>query len=438
MESIWKKTAELPEFHTLTKDIRTKVLIIGGGMAGILCAYFLQRSGVDYCLLEADTICSGVTGNTTAKITSQHGLIYDSLISRAGREIADGYLCANELALKRYKDLGWLIDCDMKEVDSYVFDRMDAEKLKREAAAVMQLGFPAEYVGQVDLPFETAGAVRFPNQAQFHPLKFVAAIAKNLNIYEHSPVREMTEYFALTDHGSVAAEKVIVATHFPFINRRGSYFVKLYQERSYVLSLKNTEIPDGIYLEAKKGGLSLRGYEDTLLLGGITHRTGKEPDGFEKLREQAKLYFPEAEITGQWAAQDCMTLDGLPYIGNYSSSTPDLFVAGGFGKWGMTGAMISAIVLSDLVQGRENEFAAIFNPSRGILKPQLAINMWEAMKGILKPHVKNRCTHMGCVLHWNAKEQTFECPCHGSCFDASGEVLENPARHKLENKSDVF
>lgn len=404
MESIWKKTAELPEFHTLTKDIRTKVLIIGGGMAGILCAYFLQRSGVDYCLLEADTICSGVTGNTTAKITSQHGLIYDSLISRAGREIADGYLRANELALKRYKDLGWLIDCDMKEVDSYVFDRMDAEKLKREAAAVMQLGFPAEYVEQVDLPFETAGAVRFPNQAQVHPLKFVAAIAKNLNIYEHSPVREMTEYFALTDHGSVAAEKVIVATHFPFINRRGSYFVKLYQERSYVLSLKNTEIPDG----------------------------------FEKLREQAKLYFPEAEITGQWAAQDCMTLDGLPYIGNYSSSTPDLFVAGGFGKWGMTGAMISAIVLSDLVQGRENEFAAIFNPSRGILKPQLAINMWEAMKGILKPRVKNRCTHMGCVLHWNAKEQTFECPCHGSCFDASGEVLENPARHKLENKSDVF
>ena len=167
MESIWKKTAELPEFHTLTKDIRTKVLIIGGGMAGILCAYFLQRSGVDYCLLEADTICSGVTGNTTAKITSQHGLIYDSLISRAGREIADGYLRANELALKRYKDLGWLIDCDMKEVDSYVFDRMDAEKLKREAAAVMQLGFPAEYVEQVDLPFETAGAVRFPNQAQF-------------------------------------------------------------------------------------------------------------------------------------------------------------------------------------------------------------------------------------------------------------------------------
>ena len=200
MESIWKKTAELPKFHTLTKDIRTKVLIIGGGMAGILCAYFLQRSGVDYCLLEADTICSGVTGNTTAKITSQHGLIYDSLISRAGREIADGYLRANELALKRYKDLGWLIDCDMKEVDSYVFDRMDAEKLKREAAAVMQLGFPAEYVEQVDLPFETAGAVRFPNQAQFHPLKFVAAIAKNLNIYEHSPVREMTEYFALTDH----------------------------------------------------------------------------------------------------------------------------------------------------------------------------------------------------------------------------------------------
>lgn len=147
-----------------------------------------------------------------------------------------------------------------------------------------------------------------------------------------------------------------------------------------------------------------------MLLGGITHRTGKEPDGFEKLREQAKLYFPEAEITGQWAAQDCMTLDGLPYIGNYSSSTPDLFVAGGFGKWGMTGAMISAIVLSDLVQGRENEFAAIFNPSRGILKPQLAINMWEAMKGILKPHVKTGAPIWGVFCTGMQKNRLLSVP----------------------------
>lgn len=432
MSSVWTETVKMPEFGTLKRDIRTNVLIIGGGMAGILCAYFLQQAGVDYCLLEGREICSGVTQNTTAKITAQHGLIYDKLLRYGGRERAGLFLKANQLAVKRYRDLGWLIDCDMEEADAFVYERENRKKLERELRALEHLGYPAEFIEHPNLPFETAGAVRFEKQAQFHPLKFAASIAKNLQIYEHSPVREMTEYFALTDKGSVAAEKVIVATHFPFINRRGSYYLKMYQERSYVLALKQAARVDGMYIDGEKGGLSFRNYGDFLLFGGGGERTGKKKDGFEQLRGAARRYYPDAEIVTEWATQDCMSLDGMPYIGKYSSHTPDLFVASGFHKWGMTGAMLSAIILSDLVQGKENEFAHIFSPSRSILKPQLAVNAWEAMKGILKPYGGCRCSHMGCVLQWNAGEQTWDCPCHGSRFACTGEVLDNPALHQMK------
>lgn len=434
MESIWTETVEMPEFPQLKKDIRTKVLIIGGGMTGLLCAYFLQQAGVDYCLAEKNTICGGITKNTTAKITAQHGLIYDRLLRKEGIKTAEAYLRVNELAVKRFRDIGWFAECDMEEQDAYVYALKDQEVLKREMEALEKLGSNASFIENPGLPFETAGAIRFQGQAQFHPLKFAAAIAKNLNIYEQSEIREMTEYFALTADGSIAAEKVIIATHFPFINKRGSYYLKLYQERSYVIALSNAPKVDGMYIDAKKGGFSFRNYGDLLLLGGGSHRTGKtnaknggQVCGMEGLELFAKEHWKDAEIEAKWAAQDCMSLDGMPYIGNYSSSTPDLYVASGYNKWGMTGSMLAAMILSDLVQGKENEYAKLFSPSRSIVKPQLAVNTWEAMKGILKPVHQNRCSHMGCVLQWNAQEKTWDCPCHGSRFDDGGKLLDNPA-----------
>lgn len=434
MASIWTQTAELPEFPSLDKDIRTHVLIIGGGITGILCAYYLHNAGVDYCLLEKNSICSGITQNTTAKITSQHGLIYSRLIRGEGAEKAGLYLKAMEFAKKRYHDIGSFADCDMEEKDAYVYARNDRAALEKEMAALERIGFQAELTEQTKLPFETVGAIRFPNQLQFHPLKFLSALSQGLNIYEHSEVREMTEYFALTGKGSVAAEKVIVATHFPFINTRGSYFMKLYQERSYVLGLKNAMDVEGMYIDAEKGGFSLRNYGDLLLFGGGSHRTGKCMSGCEALKKSAAEYFKDAEIAAEWAAQDCMSLDGMPYIGPYSHSTPDLFVGTGFNKWGMTGAMLTAMILTDEVQGKENEFAALFSPSRNIIKPQLAVNAFEAMKGILHFSRHSRCSHMGCVLQWNSAEQTWECPCHGSRFNQDGELLDNPARNPMKKK----
>lgn len=433
-DTLWTENIKMPEFPTLKKDIRTDVLIIGGGLAGVLCAYYLQRAGVDYCLLEADRICRGITAKTTAKVTILQGLIYEKVLGRLGHEKAALFLKANEQALCNYKYLGKMIPCDFNEQDAYLYARKERRRLESEMQALACLGGNADIVERTNLPFPVAGAICCPNQAQLHPLKFAAGIAGNLKIYENSRVREMTEYFALTDKGSVTAEKIIIATHFPFINTRGSYYMKMYQQRSHVIALEYAPDLKGMYLAAEKEGFSFRNYENYLLIGEKGKRTGKKNEYWKPLRTLAEEYFPSAREVCAWANQDCMTLDGMPYIGAYSKNTPDLFVATGFNKWGLTGAMLSAMVLSELVREKESPYAQIFSPSRNMLKPQLFINLGEAAKGICTPGRNHRCAHMGCTLKWNPKEQAWECPCHGSRFDMKGECLENPAAHGLKTK----
>ena len=430
--SLWKETWERPRFAPLEGDARTDTLIVGGGLAGVLCAWALDRAGADYLLLEAETICHGVTGDTTAKITSQHGLIYDKLLQTFGAGKAGQYLAANQAALDRYRTLCRDIDCGFEEKPAYVYAREDGQKLRRELAALEALGFPGELVERPPLPFPTAGAVRFPRQAQFHPLRFAAAMAKGLRICEHTPVRELVGLTAVTDRGRVQAEKIIVATHFPFLNKHGSYFLKLYQRRSYVIALENARDLGGMYLDEARDGLSFRNYENLLLIGGGGHRTGKRGGGWGELRAFAAKHFPQAVERYHWATQDCMSLDGVPYIGPYSAATPDLFVATGFNKWGMTSAMVSAMVLRDLVQGKESPFAAVFSPSRSILHPQLAVNGFEAVASLLTP-TPRRCPHLGCALEWDPQERSWDCPCHGSRFTENGTLIDNPATGDLRS-----
>lgn len=432
MESLWEQTWTKPSFPALEGDRNTDVLIIGGGMAGILCADQLHRAGVPYVLVEAETICSGITQNTTAKITSQHGLIYDKLISRFGIERAKQYLSANEAALQAYRKLCQTIDCDFEEKAAYTYSLYERRKIERELSALEKLGFPAEFVDRLPLPFPVAGAVRFPNQAQFHPLKFASGIAKDLHIYEHTRVRELVGTTAVTNRGRIRAKKIIVTTHFPFLNKHGSYFLKLYQHRSYVIALKNAPDVGGMYLDAAQAGMSFRNHENLLLIGGGDHRTGKKGGGWKELREFARRHYPQAEEQSHWATQDCMSLDGVPYIGPYSASTQDLYVATGFNKWGMTSSMVSAMILSDLVQGKENPYGEVFSPSRSILHPQLAINGLEALVNVLTPTTR-RCPHLGCALKWNAIEHTWDCPCHGSRFTEDGTLLDNPATGDLKS-----
>ena len=210
------------------------------------------------------------------------------------------------------------------------------------------------------------------------------------------------------------------------MNKHGSYFLKLYQDRSYVIALNNVEDVHGMYMDEEKTGKSFRNYKDLLLIGGGSHRTGKAGGNWEELREFAKQYFPEAEEKYAWATQDCMSLDQIPYIGRYSKRTPDLYVASGYNKWGMTTSMVAAMLLCDLVLEKKNEWEEVFSPSRSILKPQLFINGVEATKNLLTPTMR-RCPHLGCALKWNSTEQTWDCPCHGSRFEKDGKIINNPA-----------
>ena len=431
MASLWEETWRPPEFPRLEGDVDTHVLVVGGGMAGVLCAYFLHRAGVPYVLAEADTIGSGVTKNPTAKITSQHGLIYHQLVRRWGVERARQYLAAQEEALERYRTLCRDIDCGFEEKDAYVYALDSREKIDRELSALERLGAPKEFAGALPLPFPVAGAVRFPRQAQFHPLRFLAAISNGLHVYERTPVRQLAGTTAVTDRGRITARKIIVATHFPFLNKHGGYFLKLYQHRSYVIALENAPDLGGMYLDQVQGGMSFRNYQGLLLVGGGSHRTGKQGGNWREPREFAASRWPQAVERYHWAAQDCMSLDGAPYIGPYSKSTQGLYVASGFNKWGMTSSMVAAMVLSDLVQGRENPFAQTFSPSRSMLRPQLALNGLEAAVSLMTP-VTRRCPHMGCALKWNPQERSWDCPCHGSRFTAGGQLIDGPATGDLE------
>ena len=432
-DSFWTKNVKMPRFPALNGAMKTDVLIIGGGMAGLLCAYELRQAGVDCLLIEANRIGRGITAGTTAKITSQHGLCYSKLLQKFGPEIARGYWSANQSALVRYRELAADIPCDFERKDNFIYTLEDTAPLDAELEALHAAGIPGELVHELPLPVSTVGAVCFRNQAQFHPLKFLATIARGLNIREKTLAYKIEKGRVWTSQGCIRAKNIIVATHFPILNRRGLYFVKQYQSRSYVMALEGAEVPEGMYLDGSGSGFSFRSHGDTLLLGGGGHRTGKESLGWKPLADFAQTHYPCSRETQRWAAQDCMTLDGIPYIGQYSPHTPWLYVASGFNKWGMTGSMVAAMLLRDTVLGKENPYDHIFDPHRSMLHPQLAANAWESAVHLMKP-TGPRCPHLGCALEWNPQEHSWDCPCHGSRFDHNGKLQDNPAVRDMKDR----
>ncbi|MFQ9726443.1 MAG: FAD-dependent oxidoreductase [Clostridium perfringens] len=476
MKSVWSESCKFRKREALNKDIKTDVLIIGAGIAGILTAYMLKQKGRDVVLIDAAEIASGNTKNTTAKITSQHDLIYSKLISEFGEEKARQYAKANELAIKKYKEIieDKRIECDFEEKPAYVYSLNEVDVLKEEVEAAKKLGIDAEFVQEANLPFKINGAVKFNNQAQFNPLKFLKGISNELVIYENTRALEIKENLVVTSGGNITANNIVVATHYPIMNAPGYYFMKMHQERSYVLALENTSEIDGMYIDLNKEGYSFRTYNNLLLLVGISHKTGENEEGgsYDELRKVAKELYPKAKEKYYWSAQDCMTIDGIPYIGRYSSETPNIYVATGFNKWGMTSSMVSAMIISDMILEKENDFSEIFSPRRFDLSlsiNNIANDLIETAKNFIAQkvyipsseieHIKNghggiieyngekvgvyknkegkeffvstKCTHLGCQLSWNADELTWDCPCHGSRFDYKGRLIGSPATKDL-------
>lgn len=476
MKSVWSESCNFRTREVLNKDIKTDILIIGGGIAGILTAYMLKESGRDVVLIDGSKIVNGNTKNTTAKITSQHDLIYNKLIAEFGEEQARQYAKANELAIKKYKEIidKRKIDCEFEEKPAYIYSLNEIDSLKDELEAAKKVGINAEWVEDSTLPFKIKGAIKFNNQAQFNPLKFLKDISDDLTVYENTRALEIKENLVITNRGSITANSIVVATHYPIMNTPGYYFMRMHQERAYVIALENTNNIDGMYIDVDKNGYSFRSYKDLLLLGGMKQRTGENEKGgtYDELRRIAKELYPNSKEKYHWSAQDCMTIDGIPYIGRYSDETPNIYVTTGFNKWGMTSSMVSAMIISDMILGKENDFSEIFSPKRFDLSVSISNIAKDTIKtaknfiaqkiyipSINIEHIKNghagvveyngekvgvykdnegkefvvttKCPHLGCELHWNADELTWDCPCHGSRFDYKGQLIGSPATKGL-------
>lgn len=491
--SIWEKSTNHKAHPALSENISTEIAVIGAGLAGILTANRLKEDGCDVTVIEAGTVGSGQTKNTTAKITAQHDFFYSSLIKDLGEENARLYAEANMKAIAAYTEIikKENIDCDFEMQNAYLYSSISDEKVKEEYDAAQKLGISCEVTNKTTLPFKTVSALRFPNQAQFHPLKFLYTLSDRLKIYEHSKVISVnenangkSEIAVESKHGTftVKAGSVIFACHYPFVNIPGYYFIRMHQERSYVLALANVISDNGTYLSGINKGkpyegmyycidedkFSFRQAGSLILFGGGSHKTGETDENkYEMLRSAARQYFPEAEEAAHWSAQDCITGDYVPFIGKYSNDTLNWYIATGFKKWGMTSSMISADIISDLICERSNPYADVFSPQRHNLSADLKEMLsdgYNAVKGLSKSAAdifkddkriktgqtecectgKNeeikvglpggepvRCTHLGCKLTYNPGEDSFDCPCHGSRFTRDGKLIEGPAQTNL-------
>ncbi len=476
--SIWSEGIMIPKRERLNKNIETEVAVIGAGMAGVLIAERLRKSGKRVVVLEADRIASGQTKNTTAKITMQHGCKYSQLAKSLGIDTARLYAKANLDAV------GWFekfikennISCDFERRSAFIYTKKDPLVLKEEYSVYQQMGVAASLTDKTELPFGVKAALEVENQAQFSPLKFISAVVPDLEIYEQTRVKRVKGQMLYCDGAVVYAQHIVFATHYPFVNFPAMYFLRLHQERSYVLALENTSKINGMYIGIDDNGYSFRSYGNYLLLGGGSHRTGENSAGgmYAELRSAAQRYFKNFKEVSHWSAQDCISADTVPYIGQFSKSRPNWYVATGFGKWGMTASCVAADIICDLVCKKQNQYTNVFSPARISVKALSGIagEGRQAVKGLLirnlqipreklcdipvghggivvyrgerigvyreseQKHycVSVKCPHLGCRLEWNADEKSWDCPCHGSRFDYTGKLLDNPAQIDLKHK----
>lgn len=493
-EPYWRESAPLPSFPQLTEDTQADVCIVGAGITGITTAYQLVQDGYNVVLLDANQILNGTTGHTTAKVTAQHGLIYDEFIQHIGLEKAKLYYEANSDALHFIRNLvnQKHLECDFSDQEAMIYatSEEDNKKVMQEWAAYQKLGIPSEMREKVPFAIPTKSVLVMNNQAQFHPLQYLKHLVETIvekggRIFEQTvatDVKETSELHVVTRGGArVKCKQVIACSHFPFYDGKGFFFTRMYAERSYIVAAKTEkEFRGGMYLSAGQPTRSLRSVtingEKHILIGGDGHKTGQGKDTlkhYQALRDFGEELFGIKEISYRWSAQDLYTLDKVPYIGQITSGKSNIFIATGYRKWGMTNGTAAALLLQDLVNGRKNKYEDLFTPSRFVADPSLkkfistnmdvaghllegkledptktpdelgldeggVVSLNGRRAGVYKDEkgelhcVDTTCTHLGCEVEWNHGERSWDCPCHGSRFSIHGDVLEGPAEKPLE------
>ena len=488
--SLWLATAESTAYPELEGDPDFDVAVLGGGIAGLTTALLLKREGARVAVLEARQVGSGVTGCTTAKVSALQQAVYQQIRSRHGADgataYAEGSVAGVELIAELAAEEG--IECDLERRPTFTYAAEEGERsaVESEHEATCEAGLAVELVEETDLPYPTYGAVRLDDQLQFHPVRYVQGLARAVDgdgsaVFENSRalrVETGDPCRVHTERGTVSADQVVVATHYPLLDR-SLFFARLEPVRSYCIAARiNGEAPRGMSISAGGTTRSVRSHDEQLIVGGEGHTTGARdatPERFERLEQFARDHWDVAEVTHRWSAQDPVSWDHLPVVGRYHPRSERLFVASGFHKWGLSTAGFAARIISDLIGGRDNPWAERFNPSRfgvrgvpklaqmnakvaldffgdranpslrtstGDLSPGEArvvrdrlgkTGVFRAEDGSLNA-VSLRCTHLGCLVRFNAAERSWDCPCHGSRFDVDGAVLEGPATQPLERK----
>lgn len=492
--SFWLDSTEKTNYPTLEEDIRVDVAIVGGGMVGITTAFLLKEAGLQVAVLEADSILQGTSGHTSAKITSQHGLIYHKIKNEMGHEKAEQYADANESAIRMISDLieEKNIDCDFSWQPAYLFTQSDdyVQKIIDETKTASTLGIMASYTETIPLPISIKAGLKFDGQAQFHPRKYLLALAKDIpgngsHIFEQTralDIQRDNSPRVITEKGhKVVASNVIIASHYPFYDKPGLYFSRVYPERSYILGITiKDKFPLGMYINAEEPSRSLRSQsfqdKELILVGGEHHKTGHGEnlsDHYRKLVNFSNELFQVNDILYRWSAQDGSSPDGVPYIGQLAPTTPNIYVATAFQKWGMTTSTLAAILLTDLIIKGESPWSPVFNPSRLVpstdaiasfikQNTDVAVNLvsGKILSGQIQEQIQNNeakifkidgqsigayrdkdgnlhlvdttCGHMGCEVRWNNADNTWDCPCHGSRYSIDGDIIEGPTVKPLK------
>ena len=494
--SLWLATTPETDFPKMPKDVTVDVAVIGGGIAGISTAFMLKQAGLTVAVVEAGRVVESVTGNTTAKVTALHSLIYDHLISQFGEDGARQYADAQTAAIEKIASLVEenKISCDFRRAPAYTYTESDEglDQIKAEVEAATKLGLPASYVETTPLPFPVRGAVKFDSQAQFHPRKYLLALAGKLSgdghyVFEGTRALDVEDgdpCRVKTDRGTVTAKSVVITTHFPFKDPN-IYFAAMHPGRSLVLGCRlEGPVPEGMYISTGEDMHSFRSNPaedggEIWMVGGEKFKTGQGGDiegRFKRLEIYARARFDVRSIEYRWATQDNFTVDRVPYIGKLSAGSKNLYVATGFCGWGMTNSHVAAMLITDMIQGRENTWAEVFDPSRfkpvtsardfisenlNVAKEFMADRVetpelddlrklpagrgevveWKGERVALYKDDQGlvyscsaKCTHMGCIVHWNGAEKSWDCPCHGSRFNYDGKVIQGPANKDLETR----
>lgn len=496
METFWDKDREKNRsFQRLANDINVDVCIIGGGLTGLSVGYYLSKHK-NIAIIEKNKISELTSGGNTGKITSQHGLFYNYLEISKGIEYANEYLNANEESIQNIKEIieKEKIECDFEIEDSYVFTQNedDVQKIEAEQKTLEKIkNVNSQIVENIPLPLEIKKAIVFKNQAKFNPIKYSYGLANcilnnNGKIYENSQAKDIVKkdnkYIVKVNNNKITAKSVVIATRYPFISAPGYYFLKMYQSSSFaVVADVKEELFKGYYINTEQPTLSFRVINDNekkyLLAVGYDYKTGADTveDGYKGLENAIKQMYPNAKIIAKWINEDCISLDKIPYIGEFSALMPNVYIATGFNKWGITSSNIAANIIKDKILEKENKYEETFKATR--LEPiknrdemknmisttskSLIMSRFkvpeEKIKDIKKGEakiveVKNTkvgvyksetgeifkvspyCTHLGCELHFNNIDKMWECPCHGSKFTYDGKSIEVPSNKDLKTK----